>query len=295
MPLIEDHYYLKINSTNSFTSHSLGGGLNARASQNIQFESMVPNLKHILPDDTTINASARTTSGTSISGSETSFQDRGYEPVSISGRTDFANPRIIASRVNESDKLGVLPGSKSFTLDVTIGSSNENVSPVVDVFDSNITVRSNRVNAPITNYITDRRSNTLLEDPHTFSYVTSVIELENPASSLKVILAAFKPGTSDIRVLYRLRRSDQSDIDKVFELMPGFNNLDINGKVIDAKNNDGTSDRQISNSLEEFFYEHQFTANSLPQFSGYQVKVELISTNQAESPSVRDFRVIALA
>ena len=290
-----DHYYLKINSTNSFTSHSLGGGLNARASQNIQFESMVPNLKHILPDDTTINASARTTSGTSISGSETSFQDRGYEPVSISGRTDFANPRIIASRVNESDKLGVLPGSKSFTLDVTIGSSNENVSPVVDVFDSNITVRSNRVNAPITNYITDRRSNTLLEDPHTFSYVTSVIELENPASSLKVILAAFKPGTSEVRVLYRLRRSDQSDIDKVFELMPGFNNLDINGKVIDAKNNDGTSDRQISNSLEEFFYEHQFTANSLPQFSGYQVKVELISTNQAESPSVRDFRVIALA
>ena len=178
---------------------------------------------------------------------------------------------------------------------MTIGSSNENVSPVVDVFDSNITVRSNRVNAPITNYITDRRSNTLLEDPHTFSYVTSVIELENPASSLKVILAAFKPGTSEVRVLYRLRRSDQSDIDKVFELMPGFNNLDINGKVIDAKNNDGTSDRQISNSLEEFFYEHQFTANSLPQFSGYQVKVELISTNQAESPSIRDFRVIALA
>ena len=178
---------------------------------------------------------------------------------------------------------------------MTIGSSNENVSPVVDVFDSNITVRSNRVNAPITNYITDRRSNTLLEDPHTFSYVTSVIELENPASSLKVILAAFKPGTSEVRVLYRLRRSDQSDIDKVFELMPGFNNLDINGKVIDAKNNDGTSDRQISNSLEEFFYEHQLTANSLTQFSGYQVKVELISTNQAESPSVRDFRVIALA
>ena len=85
------------------------------------------------------------------------------------------------------------------------------------------------------------------------------------------------------------------DIDKVFELMPGFNNIDINGKVIDGKNNDGTSDRQVSNSLEEFFYEHQFTANNLPQFSGYQIKVELISTNQAESPRLRDFRVIALA
>ena len=191
--------------------------------------------------------------------------------------------------------MSVLPGAKSFTLDVTMSTTNENVSPVIDVFDSNITVQTNRVNAPITNYITDRRSNTLLEDPHAFSYVTSVIELENPASSLKVILAAFKPGTSDIRVLYRLRRTDGSDIEKVFELMPGFNNIDINGKVIDGKNNDGTSDRQVSNSLEEFFYEHQFTANNLPQFSGYQIKVELISTNQAESPRLRDFRVIALA
>ena len=290
-----DHYYLKVGGTKSFTSHSFGGGLNVRASQNIQFEAMVPNLRYILPDDTTLNASARTTSGTSISGSEPSFKDRGYIPVSISGRTDFAEPRIIASRVNEQDKMSDMPGAKSFTLDVTMSSTNENVSPIVDVFDSNVTVVSNRVNAPITNYITDRRSNTLLEDPHAFSYVTSVIELENPASSLKVIFGAFKPGTSQVRVLYRLRRSDSSDIEKVFELMPGFNNIDINGKVIDAKNNNGTSDRQISNSIENFFYEHEFTANNLPQFSGYQIKVELISTNQAESPSIRDFRVIALA
>ena len=290
-----DHYFLNIGGTKSFTSHTLGGGVNVRASQNIQFESMIPNLKHSLPDETTISASARTTSGTSISGNETSFQDRGYQPVSLSGKTEFSDPRIIASRVNESNKLTALPGAKSFTLDVTIGSTNENVSPVVDVFDSNITVKSSRVNAPIDNYITDRRSNTLLEDPHTFSYVTSVIELENPASSLKVILSAFKPGTSDIRVLYRLRRTDGSDIDKVFELMPGFNNIDINGKVIDGKNNNGRSDRQISNSVTGQFLEHQFTANSLPQFSGYQVKVEVTSTNQAQSPSIRDFRVIALA
>ena len=290
-----DHYFLKVGGTKTFTSHSLGGGVDARASQNVQFEALTPNIKHTLPDNTSISASVRTTSGTSISGNETSFQDRGFQPVSLGGETKFADPRIIASRVNETDKLSVLPGAKSFTFDVTIGSTNEHVSPVVDVFDSNITVKSSRVNAPISNYTTDRRSNTLLEDPHTFSYVTSVVGLENPASSLKVILAAFKPGTSDIRVLYRLRRTDGSDIDKVFELMPGFNNIDINGKVIDGKNNDGRSDRQISNSVAGQFLEHQFTANSLPQFSGYQIKVEVTSTNQAQSPSIKDFRVIALA
>jgi len=290
-----DHYYLKLGGTKDFTSHSLGGGVNARATQNVQFECLTPNIKHMMPDTTTVSASVRTTSGTSISGNETSFEDRGFQPVSLSGETKFSDPRIIASRVNEQDKLAGLPGAKSFTLDMTLSTTNENVSPIVDVFDSNITVKTQRVNAPITNYITDRRSNTLLEDPHAFSYVTSVIGLENPATSLKVILAAFKPGTSDIRVLYRLRRTDGSDIDKVFELMPGFNNIDISGKVIDGKNNDGRSDRQISNSVAGQFLEHQFTANNLPQFSGYQVKVEVLSTNQAQSPSIRDFRVIALA
>ena len=290
-----DHYYLKMGGSKTFTSHSLGGGVNARASKNVQFETMRPNITQILPDGTTVSASVRTTSGTSISGNEISFQDRGFQPVSLTGTTVFSDPRIIASRVNENAKIPTLPGAKSFTFDVALSTTNEDLSPIVDVEDSNITLKTNRVNAPITNYITDRRSNTLLEDPHTFSYVTQVISLENPATSLKVILAAFKPGTSDVRVLYRLRRSDGSETDRVFELMPGFNNFDINGKVIDGKNNDGQSDRRISNSVAGQFLEHQFTANSLPQFSGYQIKVVVTSTNQAQSPSIRDFRVIALA
>jgi len=290
-----DHYYLKMGGSKTFTSHSLGGGVNARASKNVQFETIRPNISHILPDGTTVSASVRTISGTSISGNEISFQDRGFQPVSLTGTTVLSDPRIIASRVNENAKIPTLPGAKSFTFDVALSTTNEDLSPIVDVEDSNITLKTNRVNAPITNYITDRRSNTLLEDPHTFSYVTQVISLENPATSLKVILAAFKPGTSDVRVLYRLRRSDGSETDRVFELMPGFNNFDINGKVIDGKNNDGQSDRRISNSVAGQFLEHQFTANNLPQFSGYQIKVVVTSTNQAQSPSIRDFRVIALA
>ena len=290
-----DHYFIKIGGSKTFTSHSIGGGVNVRASQNIQFESMSPNVVHALPDNTTMSAAVRTTSATSISGNEQSFQDRGFQPVTIGGETFFSDPRMVASRANEKAKMADLPGAKSFTLDITMSSTNENVSPVVDVESSNITVKTNRVNAPVSDYTLDRRSNTLFEDPHSFSYLTRVIGLENPATSLKVILAAFKPGTSEIRVLYRLQRADGSDIDKVFELMPGFDNIDINGKVINAKNNNGQSDRKISNSVNGQFLEHQFTQNNLPQFTGYQVKVEVIATNQAQSPSIRDFRVIALA
>ena len=227
-----DDYYLKIEGDKVFTNSGFGGGNKVKASKNIQFESITPHLRNTLPEGTTMSAKVRTTSATSADGSETSFQDQGFEPVSIANETKFSTPRMVASRENETSKLGALPASKSFTMEVTIGTTDENVSPTIDVFASNITTRGNRTNAPVSNYITDRRSNTLLEDPHSFNYLTQVIGLENPASSLRVLVDVDKSSVGGVRVLYRLQRADGSEVDKVFELMPGYNNLNVNEQVI---------------------------------------------------------------
>ena len=85
---------------------------------------------------------------------------------------------------------------------------------------------------------------------------------------MKVILAAFKPGISEIRVLYRLRRSDRSDIDKVFELMPGFNNIDINGKVID-----------VNSSLED----NPEVVNDDPYGEGWIIKIEVSNPSDIDA------------
>lgn len=290
-----DHYHVKISGSKLFNANKLGGGSNAKASQNIMFDSIIPNLSTTIPNGTSVSGKVRTISGTSVDGTETSFQDKGYEAISLVNETKFTDPRIVASRANEESKLFALPGAKSFTLEMVLSTNNPNVSPVIDVFDSSITTVSNRVNAPISNYVTDRRSNLLLEDPHNLSYLTKVIGIENPATSLQVLLSAYRPASADIRVLYRLFRVDGSEIDKVFELFPGYDNLTNNGQIIDPKNNSGRSDRQISASLQGQFSEYTFTANNLPQFSAYQIKVELTSTNQAQSPQLMDFRAIALA
>ena len=289
-----DDYYLKIEGDKVFTRSGFGGGSKVKASKNIQFESITPHLRNTIPENTTMFAKVRTTSGTSADGSERSFQDQGYEPVSIANETKFSTPRIVASRENEIAKLGALPASKSFTMEVTIGTTDENVSPTIDVFASTITTRGNRTNAPISNYITDRRSNTLLEDPHSFNYLTQVIGLENPASSLRVLVDVDKSSVGGVRVLYRLQRADGSEVDKVFELMPGFNNLNVNEQVINPALNNGTPDRNISAAPGQFV-EHEFTANNLPQFTAYQIKIECTSTSSAAPVRLRDFRVIALA
>jgi hypothetical protein len=108
-------------------------------------------------------------------------------------------------------------------------------------------------------------------------------------------MGIFKPPSADVRVLYRLKRVDGSQTNKIFSLMPGFNNLDVNDNIIDPKNNDGSSDTEKPSSIGANFIDHTFTADNLPQFSAFQIKVELTSTNQATVPLIKDFRTIALA
>ena len=289
-----DSYHVKIEGTKFFSKDKFGGGRFARGSKNIQYDTIIPTVSHSLPPQTDINASIRTTSATSVSGGETSFQDKGFTNVSLVNETKFTETKMVASLENETAQLSSLPGGKSFTLQLSMSTTNEDVSPVVNAYNSSISTKSSRINSPIGNYATSSRSNSV-DDPHECIYQTKVIKLDTPASSLKVVFAAMRPSEADIRVLYRLFRADGDEIDKVFELMPGFDNLDSAGFVINDKNNSGRADTNVVASLEDQFLEYEYTVDDLPLFTGFQVKVDISSTNQAKPAELLDFRAIAVA
>ena len=291
-----DSYFVKVGGGVLFAKDKVGGGDGARGSSNIVFDTVNPNIAHSTPIGTKLTGKIRTTSGTSVDGNETSFADQGFEDISLFGRTQLNSTRIIASRKNEQAKSSILalPGAKSFTFEGTLSTDNENVSPVIDVFKSSILTESNRINKPIDNFLTDRRSN-VIDDPHSMIYQTKEIGLENPSTSLKVLFAANRPAECEMRVFYRLKREDSSEFDQVFEPMPGFNNLDASGDVINENNNSGLPDRNISPSLTNSFNEYEYTADDLPQFTSFQVKVVFNSSTQSEAPELLDFRTIAVA
>ena len=280
----------------------IGGGEIVRATQNIQFETFTPLVEFMTPADTSLTGSIRTVSGTSVDGSEVSFADQGFESVSLSGITHLTSPRIIASKVNEQDKLSSLPGGKSFTQELLFSTNDSNVSPVVDLDRLSIITTTNRLNQPISDYKSDGRVNSMFADPNAAIYITKIVQLENPATALQVKFAAFRHNTSDVRLLYRLIRSDGVMAEAPYELFPGFRNLtDTTGdgfgdELINAKDSDGTPDRFVpaSRTLNEF-RDYQFTANDLPEFHGFQIKVIMTGSSQAYVPRIRDFRSIALA
>jgi len=311
-----DNYYLEIDrgtgprGTNvadnkallCFTSEKGVGGKTAKVSQNHQYSSLSSQVNVITPGKGTFaNASVRTVSGTSAGGNEVSFIDQGFEPTILNETTFFSTPRLVASKTNEALRLSTLPKNKSLALKVDMTSSDKNLSPVMDAKYATFVLGRNKINNPVSNYVTDTNTKTLNEDQHGSLFVSKRVNLKQPATSIRVFVAANAQPEADFRVFYRLFSADSSEVSQTYRAFPGYKNLiDTDGDgfgddIIDLGLNDGTSDAQVNKNGKNDFSEYQFTINDLEQFDGFAIKIVMTSTNECVPVRLKDFRAIALA
>jgi len=142
--------------------------------------------------------------------------------------------------------------------------------------------------------------NNVFNDPTACQYISKEIQLENSASSLKVLIASHINNFCDIRVFYAI--SEHPGFNPIFIPFPGYKNLNDKGEVIAVQDNNGESDKFITKSNTYGFdsdaieyKDYTFTADTLPSFRNYRIKVVLTGTNQVYVPRMKDLRVMALA
>ena len=287
----------------SFSSDKAVGS-NVGVSQNHQFSNASAQFNVITPGKgTSVGAQFRTVSGTSADGNEVSFLDQGFEPTILNETTFFPTPRMACSKTNEVERLTTLPDNKSLTLKVDMASSDTNLSPVIDVKNATFILGRNKINNPIgaDNYATDTRSKQLSDDPHGSIFVSKKVSLAQPATSIKVLVAANRQPEADFRVYYRLYTADSSEVSQSYRPFPGHENLvDIDGdgfgdQIIDLGMSDGRPDAFVKANGQDDFSEYQFSVEDLEQFSGFSIKIVMTSTNECVPVRLKDFRAIALA
>ena len=106
---------------------------------------------------------------------------------------------------------------------------------------------------------------------------------------------------ADFRVFYRLFSADSSEVSSTYRPFPGYKNMiDTDGdgfgdEIIDVANNDGRADAYVAPNKFDEFSEYQFSVDDLEQFTGFTIKIVMISKNEAVFVRIKDFRVIALA
>ena len=243
---------------------------------------------------TTIAPSLRPTTATSAGGSQTSFSTlsaANARSIPLNDNYKFDVSHMACSGINETNELS---GLKSLFVPITLTTNSATVSPVIDLQRTTLFAISNRLNNvdsstdvyPTTDFFPSVEPE---GDNNSAIYITKQIALENPATALKVIFASHRPATSEIKVLFKLLRTDDaSDFDDL-----GYTNF----------NTDGSPDETVPASADESdFREYVYTAgvtddgigNPLDEFISFQIKIVMQGTNSAEPPRIKEFRSLAL-
>ena len=283
------------------------GGLDIRATQNMPFELITPIVQNTTVPGTNLSAQIKTVSGTSINdgsgtGSDIPFTVQEVEDVALNAVNYLDSPRIIASRVNETNNatITVLPGDRSFNMSLNLVSSDSRVSPIIDTERISAVLTSNRVDKLISDFTTDNRVDTIEDDPSGAQYVSKENVLETSATSIKIILDAHINEYNDIRAFYAI--AENPGTEPIFVPFPGFNNLNERDQIISVEKSDGKTDTFVPPSPVRGFHpdnlqykELVFTANDLQAFRSFRIKFVMTSTNQAYVPRITNLKVIALA
>ena len=328
-PISYDRYTLKLDFTSNTgvartTSESFPilyvndtkstGGFNARATQNMPFEIISPMVHNITVPGTTVTAEMKTVTGTSLAdgagdGEDVPFAAEPWESITLNKSNYLDSPRLIASRINEtsshtgghgssSNITGA--GQRSFNLRVKLNSTDSRLSPIIDTQRLNAILVSNRIDAPVSNYAGDSRVGSIFTDPNACQYISKENILANGATSIKIILGAHINVYSDIRCFYAI--SDTPNGIPQFIPFPGYLNRDTRGELLLPELSDGRSDiftppsaTSGFDSAELSFRELTFSADNLPKFNCYRIKIVLASMNQVFCPRINNLRVLTLA
>ena len=196
----------------------------------------------------------------------------------------FDNPKLVASQINETNELA---GSKSMFLDFTLTTTKENLSPVIDLDKKTVVAFSNRLDNidsssavfPTTDYVAPTEPD---GDSNEAIYCTKKVQLETPATAIKVYHSAVRFSGAEIQVMYKILRSDDaSDFDEI-----GWRYFNTSGGPDTTVNESTTSDD---------FIEYEYTQDDLDEFIAFAIKIRMQGTNSSEPPRIKDLRAIALA
>ena len=202
--------------------------------------------------------------------------------IKLNDNAYFDRPSVVSSLINEQNNMG---STKSFRLLLQLRSTNANVSPVIDTGTIGALGIMNRINnintsADVSSGDVFTPSTEPDGDNNAMVYVTRKVQLKNPATSLKVFADNFRAPGTDLKFMFKIIEQDkETPVDDIgFEFFNGTGASDVDTPR-DARN----------------FKEYEYTADNLPEFSAFQIKIVGQSSNTCNVPLVSALRCMALA
>jgi len=290
-----------INTTTNATTTTGGGGTKVYATKNISYDVMQPIIQTMDLPNTALTAKLQLVTGTTVGSTQTSFtRTSTTAAIDIPLNEDyyFDKPYLICSPINETNELS---SNKSFRLNMTLSSTQDNVSPVIDTQRMFVVAVSNRLNeidssSDVNTTFTNYKPMTESEgDNNSAIYITKKVILANSATALKVLFDAVQMAGADIRVLYKIQRLDAAE---PFEDL-GWTNFTGSSDTADGLPETAVPTSKNRDDFKEYTYlagkKTNGTGDALDEFNAFAIKIVMQGNNSATPPIIKDFRAISLA
>ena len=273
--------------TNAVES-TIGGGSSVFVTTNVYYDilhTMIPSLTF---KDCDLIPSVRRTG---MNSPESDQLDSAYvmrstnDFITLNDNNFFERPSVVASTINENNNGSGGPTNKSFECRLQMLSSNQNLSPVIDVGTIGALGIMNRINdIDVADDVSDGRTFIPSTEPdgdnNEFVYITRKVALKNPATSLKVIADNFRPPDTDLKFMFKILKNDET--------------TPIDDLGFEFFNTEGAPDVTIENDARNF-KEYEYTADGLAEFTAFQIKIVGQAQNTSIVPLVSALRCMALA
>lgn len=218
-----------------------------------------------------------------------------YKRINPKENLYFDTERLIQSRANE---WATRNGDYSNKVRITMSSSSEYLSPVIDMKKTSAIYVYNDVNSntynelqPVGGYLRNK-------------YISKVITLAEgqDAEDMNVYLTAYRPPGTDVKVYIKLRHNEDTDIiDNMNWLELDIIGGEVTSSIADVNNfieyQFKFPDSVLTGTIGDQDGVVQYTNSTGTKFTGFkqfQIKIGLLSDDSAVVPRVADLRCVAL-
>ena len=272
----------------SADSNAIGGGNLIKATTNMPFSIIHPNIINLTPDKTALSGSVKVTNSTSFAGEETAYTGKStaaFQNVKFNEDNIGEFYNVVANQDREAT-LG--SGVKSLDMKISLTSFDSNVSPMIDLQRASLHLIQNIVdkqdsagntiagfNKPL-NFVNETNAR---RGSSAAKHLTRVVTLDTDSVGIRVLLTANRPDGTDFQVYYRTATSDEQITDKDF--------------ILQAEDTSNPSDNN-PRIFRDYRYLIGGLNGSVKAFTKFQIKIVLRSNNNARVPKIKNLRMIAL-
>lgn len=244
-------------------------GNNVITDAQYQYDDLILNNSQIQLTGTSLDYSFKSLSGKSLDGSETpNIFDSNF--TEITNKSDYSTSKVkkIASPYNEAN---INPGSaKSLQVNINFSTNNENVSPVIDIMNTNAILVENIINNRSNDETTSDNGGGIAR------YITKDITLAEQSNGIQVRFNANIQSNSNVRIYYKTLPVDStSSLDE-----QPWVEMSLDKEVAKANNN-------------YTFSNYTYTAYNLSLFKAFKTKVLMTSPDSTKVPLIRKYQAIA--